>query len=141
MNTVRIKMGRRQNGFSLIEMLVALAILAILISVCYPAYQQYVLRSYRSEATTQLQLLANAQEHYLADYGQYSNDLVALGLTELQRSERYRYSMQLSEENQAFSATARPVGLQQADSGCAVFTLNHLGQRNVQSPQYLPCWQ
>ena len=134
-------MCRCQDGFSLIEMLVVLAILAILISVCYPAYQQYVLRSYRSEATTQLQVLANAQEHYLADYGQYSNDLVALGLTELQQSKRYRYSIQLSEENQAFSATALPVGLQQADRTCAVFTLNHLGQRNVQSPQYLPCWQ
>ena len=134
-------MCRCQDGFSLIEMLVALAIFAILISVCYPAYQQYVLRSYRSEATTQLQVLANAQEHYMVDYGQYSNDLVALGLTELQQSKRYRYSMQLSEENQAFTATARPVGLQQADRSCAVFTLNHLGQRNVQSPQYLPCWQ
>ncbi len=130
----------RVTAFTLLEVMLTLAILAILVAVCYPSYQQYVLRTYRAEATTQLQLLANAQEQHIADYGEYSADFAVLGWQDLQLSGRYRYTITLEANAQGYTLTAAAIGLQQADDACPRFTLNHLGQRNVLFPQYLGCW-
>lgn len=132
--------SRTQAAFTLLEVMVTVAIVAILVSVCYPSYQQYVLRTYRSEATSQLHLLANAQEQYIADYGLYTADFSQLGWQSPQQASRYHYRITLLHDNQGYQLTATAIGLQQADSDCPEFTLNHLGQRNVLSPQYLSCW-
>ena len=124
-------------GFSLIELLIVLAIVGILAAICYPSYQQYVLRSYRAEAISQLLQLANAQEQHLADYGAYSADLAVLGV---KASERYTFNINLFAAQQEFELTAQAQGQQQADSECQLFTLNHLGQRNGQDLQAHACW-
>lgn len=132
--------SKTQSAFTLLEVMVTVAIVAILVSISYPSYQQYVLRTYRSDATSQLYLLANAQEQYIADYGGYTADFSQLGWQNLQQTGRYRYRITLQHANQGYQLTATAIGLQQADSDCPEFTLNHLGQRNVLSPQYLSCW-
>lgn len=132
----RIKPGW-QRAFSLVELLIVIAIIGVLAAICYPSYQQYVLRTYRTEATTTLLQLANNQQHYLADYGSYTSDLAVLGGTS---SSRYSFEVLLSEQNQAYELRALAQGVQQADISCSLFTLNHLGQRNQQSPQMQPCW-
>ena len=130
-------MQKAGQGFSLTELLIVLAIIGILAALCYPSYQQYVLRSYRTEATTTLLQLANAQEHYLADHGSYAADLAALGAA---TTARYTFEITLSEQAHAFELRALAQGLQQADSSCSLFTLNHLGQRNQLAPDTLSCW-
>lgn len=129
-----------RRGFSLIELLVALAVLGILAAICYPSYQQYVLRTYRAEATAQLLQLAAAQEQYLADYGVYTDDLSALGGAVFSPSQRYEFQILLSEANLAFEVTAEAAGLQRSDSDCLFYSVNQFGQRNVQYPQSLTCW-
>lgn len=135
-----MQLAKLQQAFTLLEVMVTVAIVAILVSICYPSYQRYVLRTYRAEASSQLYMLANAQEQYIADYGRYTDDFSLLGWQSLQQSGRYRYQITLEAEAQGYLLSATAIGLQQADSDCAEFTLNHFGQRNVQSPQYLRCW-
>ena len=129
------------RAFSLLELLVALAVLTILVSICYPSYQQYVLQSYRAEALTGLLQLANAQEQYRADYGQYSNDFAILGHPHLMHAQRYQFSITLHSAALAYNLKAIPVGAQQADNECPVLTVNHLGERNADTPQYTHCWR
>lgn len=135
------------SGFNLIELMIAVVIVAILASISYPAYQQYVLRTYRAEAIQTLLTLANAQEQHFADYGVYQADLSQLqGISELTGSDlttsgRYRVSLNLTAEARGFIALATATGLQTADTECLSFQLNHYGQRNETNGVALSCWR
>jgi type IV pilus assembly protein PilE len=62
----------RENGFTLIEVLITLAILAILAAIAYPMYTGYITGSKRTEAKTNLQSLRLLIEQYNAENGKYS---------------------------------------------------------------------
>lgn len=60
-----MQLSKKQKGFTLIEMMVVVAIIAILASIAVPSYMQYVLRSHRVEARNALQEMANRlQQNY-----------------------------------------------------------------------------
>lgn len=67
------------KGFSILELMVTLAIVAILASFAVPSYQNYVQRSNRSDGIETLQMLLDAQERYYADNMEYTTDLTKLG--------------------------------------------------------------
>lgn len=56
---------RKRNGFTLIELMITVAIIAILASIAYPSYQQYIIRSKRSAAQAQMMDIANRQQQFL----------------------------------------------------------------------------
>lgn len=129
-------------GFSLLEMLLVIVLLGILGTIAYPAYQQYVLRTYRAEAVTTLLTIANRQEQLLADHGEYSSELVRLGLpTGESSSGRYRLQVKLYANNQAYSLLMTAQGPQLQDSQCQQFSLNQLGQRNNGLAEPMSCWE
>ncbi|MBZ9612541.1 type IV pilin protein [Rheinheimera maricola] len=134
-------MLNRYRGFSLIELMIVLAVLGILLVISYPSYQQHVLRSYRAEASASLLQLANAQEQYRADHGVYSNDFTMLGHAALSPSGRYALTISLSNSLQAFEIKAEALGLQQADTACTYFSLNQFGQRSAASVDPAECWK
>jgi len=57
---------QKRNGFSLIELMVALAIVAILATIAIPSYREYVLRSHRRAAQTSMMDIANREQQYFA---------------------------------------------------------------------------
>lgn len=130
----------RSRGFSLLEMLITLAILSILIAVSYPSYQQYVLRSYRAEAVTALLELATKQEQWLLEQGRYSNQLTDLGFIQpVTASGRFRLELTQADPAQ-FLLKAKAQGPQLQDKACLQYSLNHFGQRNLGLAESLSCW-
>ncbi len=83
------------KGFTLVEMMITIGIIAILASIAYPSYVGNVKKSRRVEAQTALQQVATLQEQYFSETGSYTNDLTNLGLANsnwnLTENKYYRY--------------------------------------------------
>lgn len=132
---------QREGGFSLVELLVTLAILAILSSLAVGGYRQHLRRTNRVDATTALLRLAAAQEKHYAQNGQYADDdalslppPAGLGIAGTERG-YYTLGILVGAGGAAtgYTATATVVsgGPQADDDACWMFTLNERGLRGA----------
>lgn len=71
---------KNNKGFTLVEMMITIGIIAILASIAYPSYVGNVKKSRRVEAQSALQQIATLQEQYFSETGSYTSDLTDLGL-------------------------------------------------------------
>lgn len=69
---------RKQNGFTLIELVITVAVIALLAAIALPSYQQYVIRSKRAAAQAAMMDIANREQQYLLANRSYA-DKTALG--------------------------------------------------------------
>jgi|SRR5690554_811279 len=70
----------KQQGFTLIELMITVVIVGILASIAVPSYENYVRKGKRGEGISAIQMILEAQERYYADHRSYTNDLTKLGL-------------------------------------------------------------
>lgn len=130
----------RSHGFTLVEVMIVVAIIGILASIAYPSYQSYVERSRRSDAITILLSLAQAQERFMARCGEYAPSLEGksdcndknkgLGLSGILSDEGF-YTLSLNASAAGYTLTATPLGVQANDEQCQRMGLNHLGIRTA----------
>lgn len=67
------------KGFTLIEVMIVVAIIGILAAVAYPSYTEFVTKNNRAEALRELIHIANLQEQYYVDNRTYVRDMKSLG--------------------------------------------------------------
>lgn len=79
----------KMKGFTLIELMIAVAIVAIITSVAYPSYQGYVQQTHRAKAQADLLELAQWMERYFTANGTY---IVASGAAAVQAKLPFQYS-------------------------------------------------
>ncbi len=117
---------RRVSGFTLVELMVVVAIIAILAAFAVPAYSRYGYRARRVDGQELLLRIATAQERYYATYNKYGA-LADIGYADPAPSEKGFYSVSLSNLGAAtFTATAAPLGVQQNDA-CESLKLDSTG--------------
>lgn len=81
MSTIRARnVSSRVRGFSLIELLIVVFIVAILAAIALPSYFSQVQKSRRTEAKGALTQLASMQEQFRTEQNRYVTDLTELGL-------------------------------------------------------------
>lgn len=132
----------RKHGFTLIEVLITVAIIGILGAVAYPSYSSYVTKSKRAEPQKELLELANLMEQYFIDHREYTDKLSELGgsgdsyLTE---SGNYTISATTNANGSTFTltATVKSGSSQSGDSECATMSVDHVGQKTATSAN---CW-
>jgi type IV pilus assembly protein PilE len=123
------------KGYNLVELTIVVAIIAILITIAFPNYQQYMVNSRRSEAMTNLLVLMQLQESFFLENRVYTTDLNDLGVnTNVDGSfdtENAFYRITAAQctgmaLNRCITLTATPMGVQTGDN---TLTLNSLGER------------
>lgn len=107
-----------KRGFTLIELVVAVAVAAILAAVALPSFTQALQRSRRVEAVSALMQVQLAQERWRSSHAAYATDLRLLGVEAATR--HYRLAI-LDGAAHRYTATATAVGAQAGDSACATF--------------------
>lgn len=110
----------RARGFTLLELMITVAVIAILASVAYPAYTQYLVRSRRAAAQVVLSDLAQRQQQYLMDNRAYTSQVTDLKLPVPDNVQAF-YSVQITVSPSlppSYTATATPLaGTSQAVDG------------------------
>ncbi len=129
-------------GFSLLEILITLAIISLLTGLCFPLYSQHIAEERRLEAKITLEKLAAALEGYYTAHNTYQGaTLEQLGFSTFIAKNNYQLTMTALTEN-TFSLSATPIASQaQQDTLCKTLILNAIGGKSITgNGQLSDCW-
>jgi type IV pilus assembly protein PilE len=132
---------RRAAGFTLIELMIVVVIIAILAAIAMNSYRQYILRGNRTSATRALQDLNSREENYYFSNNAYATTLSSLGATGSMAGPYYTVVV-ASATSTDYQIEAKAVGTQTQDTACGNFFLTREGSQTI-SGTGVPanCWQ
>lgn len=138
----------RASGFTLIELMIVVVIVAILAAIAMPSYQRYVLRSHRTVAINALLDMASREARYYSANNVYTNALTgANGLgyasspTPVPDATTIYYNLSAALNGNSFTLTASAAGNQANDAECGDFTYTGLGIKGITGTGTVAqCW-
>ncbi|MDH5610853.1 MAG: type IV pilin protein [Gammaproteobacteria bacterium] len=122
---------KKNNGFTLIELMIVVVIIGILTAVAAPSYMDYLRESRRADAKVGLTKLADKQERYYLQNNIYATTLANLNITS-SASDEGLYTLSITSADVSgfvVTATAVASGPQANDTGCTVMTLSSTSAR------------
>lgn len=149
------KLMKRLQGFTLIELMIVVAIIGILASIAYPSYQESIRKSRRADAKGALLGFANAMERHYTETNSYcdaggtgganscggaTNDTGSPSIFSIKspidgNDKYYDLTIQAANAN-TYTLRATPAGGQASDS-CGNLEITHTG---VKTPTTSGCW-
>lgn len=144
---------QKNKGFTLMELMITVAIIGIISAIAMPSYSRYVQKTKRADAKVEIMRIAQMQESYFVQNMSYAKDLLSsstdgnLGFAGTAvKSEQEEYEITLTSNPNAtcdgtsanpctsFTLTAKPLSASQLhDTQCIRFTLTNTGQRGVKT--------
>lgn len=139
----------RQNGFSLVELLIVVSVMGVLALIAVPSYNEVMTKSRRTDGKMALMDLAARMERYYSEHHSYADAAIApSGTSDTQvlnsnESSQGWYQLQISSQSAtSYTISAIPQNAQAgADLTCATFTYDNLGQEGISgSGTIAQCW-
>lgn len=125
----------KQIGFSLIELMIAVAIVGIIAAIGYPSYLNHVNKSRRADAHLALMNASQSLERCQAEDFVYTNCVLP---AHLETSDEGNYAITSETTADSYTLTATAQAAQVSDGGCPTITLNDKGVRGFTGDG--PCW-
>lgn len=120
-------LNKKDRGFTLIEMMIVVAIIGVLAAIAYPSYQQYVIKSKRTDMMSEMHNIASEIESRKLAQGSYSNALIT-GLDGNYPKQNPLYTVAITPNplTSKWTVTAETIDDTQVD-GDGDLTLNYQG--------------
>ena len=128
----------KDKGFTLIELMIAVAIIGILASIAYPSYLEYVAKGVRADGLAFLVEVANIEEQFYLDNRTYTNKMTDLGFAKNPFiTESGDYSVSITTVGTgAYTIKATAQGAQaKRDSDCSAIQITETGAKTPKA-----CW-
>lgn len=138
---------KKTSGFSLIELMIVIAIIGILAGIAYPSYTQSVRKSHRTEAKETLLAAAGRQERYYLQQNVYVIDNADIADVSRAVTTNGYYNITTAScsgsSATCFVMTATAAGAQASDTDCDTFTIDNTGAKTSRTSADVlttECW-
>lgn len=128
---------KNSRGFTLIEVMIVVAIIGILTAIAYPSYMDSIRKSNRADAKAALNDAAARMQRCFTLYSKY--DHADCKIATKSGEDYYTLSKASGVTTYTLTATASKQP-QLGDTGCTAMTLNNLGVRTPADTASLKCW-
>ena len=138
--------NKKQQGFTIIEILIVVAIVGILAAIAIPSYSQYMTQTRRLDAKAFLQEAAGEEVCFFSDNNRYATTMQELGYGDQDTQDSPDGHYTVSIDNlvpTSFTLTAEVVstGLQANDDKCGNLTLDSTGLKGATGTSGVDgCW-
>ncbi len=130
-------MGRKEDGFMPVGLMIALAVLLIMATVAYPLYTGYTTKARRSDARVAVLQEASAQERFFTLSGRFSSGLLTNAVS---RAGFYDLSVVATTTTFTVTVTPRAGEAQVNDAVCSSFSLDQTGVKGAAGTDPHKCW-